>query len=405
MIAAHELEKRNILFPQIFGRCAAANLSCRETPQSNTSPHLELIFPSGPEKRTIRIDDLWQAEDLLAFPFERCTFLTGYEGLCSYEDGYIEACLHELNEPLTSVFKDQKDVIVLGPSQEYPTLKIHLCGNAPRMRAFLRRHPAHPAIYIEGLTFRTHDEAIALLEKLTNSVLFDIDMRTGVALGLTTRRGRISRPLSPPDDLQSLRLPRVQYAREALSLYWHGRRAVGFPLLQFLAYYQSIEYYFIFFSQQEIVKKLRHLFKRPGFDPNRDSDMAQLLSTAHRSRSGTNDERSYLRATIQECIDPEGLRKFFTDEPTRQQFFKSNYRIISEVKVQPDRDDPELLGQVCDRIYDIRCNIVHSKQGSKDQLELLIPSSPVVEQLVFDIELVQYVSRYVLIAASTPLMF
>ena len=62
----------------------------------------------------------------------------------------------------------------------------------------------------------------------------------------------------------------------------------------------------------------------------------------------------------------------------------------------------DLRGDVAERIYNIRCKIVHTKTDARDSdVELLLPFSKEAEQLVFDIELAQYLAQQVLIAASS----
>ena len=54
-------------------------------------------------------------------------------------------------------------------------------------------------------------------------------------------------------------------------------------------------------------------------------------------------------------------------------------------------------------MYDIRCKIVHTKNDSRDgDTELLLPFSTEADQLSFDIDLMQYIAREVLIAGSLP---
>lgn len=63
-----------------------------------------------------------------------------------------------------------------------------------------------------------------------------------------------------------------------------------------------------------------------------------------------------------------------------------------------------MRNDIAERIYDIRCKIVHTKDvaESRDQTgNLLLPFSKEAEGLTFDIELIQYVARQVLIASST----
>lgn len=59
---------------------------------------------------------------------------------------------------------------------------------------------------------------------------------------------------------------------------------------------------------------------------------------------------------------------------------------------------------MAERIYDIRCKIVHTKAGgSEGGVELLLPFSKEAELLYLDIELIQYVAQQTLISASTAL--
>jgi hypothetical protein len=116
------------------------------------------------------------------------------------------------------------------------------------------------------------------------------------------------------------------------------------------------------------------------------------------------DERSQLRATIAECIDPDSIREFVSVDENRKNFFSSKTKGITEHKIPVANPNLDLRNDVADRIYDIRCKIVHTKSdGQNGEVELLLPFSKEAEQLYYDIELVQYIAQQVLIAASSPL--
>ena len=52
----------------------------------------------------------------------------------------------------------------------------------------------------------------------------------------------------------------------------------------------------------------------------------------------------------------------------------------------------------------IRCKVVHTKSGAKDgELELLLPFSKEAGMLQYDIDLLQFIARKVLIAASSAM--
>jgi hypothetical protein len=174
------------------------------------------------------------------------------------------------------------------------------------------------------------------------------------------------------------------------------------PLLQFLAFYQVIEFYFPTYSRAEAQRKLKSILKDPTFRGDRDADIGRLLSAVTVSRSGAyGDERSQLRATLMECIDPDSLREFLKSDPERLAFYSGKAK--SYHKIPLNNPSADLRGDVTDRIYDIRCRIVHTKNDARDgEIELLLPYSQEAEQLSFDVELVQYLAQQVLIAAGTP---
>ncbi|MBZ8140184.1 hypothetical protein CLD22_09785 [Rubrivivax gelatinosus] len=176
------------------------------------------------------------------------------------------------------------------------------------------------------------------------------------------------------------------------------------PLLQFLAFYQVIEYYFPTYSQAEARRKLKMVLKDPGFRGDREADLGRLLSAIHVSRSGAfGDERSQLRATLMECLDAESLREFITAEPARSEFLSAKAKGLSDQKLPVANPAADLRPDVSERIYEIRCKIVHTKTDARNsEFELLLPFSKEAELLAHDIELVQFIAQQVLIAASTP---
>lgn len=114
-------------------------------------------------------------------------------------------------------------------------------------------------------------------------------------------------------DLRSdVQYPKTEFDDAPLSLYWYARGAFGMPLLQFLAFYQVIEFYFPIYSKAEAQRKLKAILKDPTFRGDRDADIGKLLSAIYITRSGAyGDERSQLRATLVECVDGTALKGFF----------------------------------------------------------------------------------------------
>ena len=401
---------------ELAERCRQAGIKYEELDAAEWGAAARVHIPSGRDTHAIPLFGLDSIRALLLIPFEKFVLLGPYAAVCSYEDGTIEAgvggralgsptvALQRLRgqridhqaepEPLT-LDGGTGGRISLGPS----TNVLEALGG-PRVSA--RRL----SLRITGFRVRTHDQALEILERLANSLFFQIDTTRNVAFSLTRRRPVrpfLKNPRSIPADLE---FPRSEYDRDPISLYWYARSAVGMPLLQYLAFYQTVEYYFPTYSEAEARRKVRNVLKNPSFRADRDIDLARILLAARASARGYGDERAQLRATLNECLEPGDLREFLNAVPDRATFFSSRPEGLTDRKISIRKDNADLRNEVADRIYDIRCRIVHTKAVDRDgDVELLLPYSREAELLFHDVDLIQYVARAVLISASTPIAF
>ena len=404
-------------------RCVAAGITLEEVSVPDEEPRLRVGMKCG---RNTRWLGLWADESinqLLSIPFEKYVYLSDLEAICSYADGTIEAAIRPLAPafgPTSYAYRrlfgfdrpnDQFDVesakmVVPAEQEGLPHIEI-----SPATEEFTRlsKSPARlrMTLKLTGCHVTTHDSALALLNKAAGSVLFQLDLLTDVSMGLEKERRRFvggRRPKKRSNQATELQYPKTQFENAPLSLYWYGRSAAGMPLLQFLAFYQVIEFYFPIYSQSEAQRKLKTILKDPTFRGDRDTDIARLLAAIHVSRSGAfGDERSQLRATLVECSDSDALRQFMEADTERKDFFLNKAKSLPYHKIPLANPSVDLRNDVADRVYDIRCKIVHTKTDSRDgDVELLLPFTPEAEQLSFDIELVQYLAQLVLVAGSTP---
>lgn len=407
----------------IKNRCIKAGIKYEELSDDIFGFHLLIKFPSGRQERNVFVTDLDEAEALLSQPFEKFVFIAGYDAACSYDDDTIEALIIPNQSSLafrrrlfgvspTEEVNPGQQVLEIGPAafDENAKLEIHL-GSA-RISSLLARTGLRPSLVIKGIHIRTHDRALEVLEAIANSLFFEIDVRFNLPLSLLRARTRVPRPITKSDELarKPLQFPADRYDKQAASLYWYGRMAIGMPLLRFLAFYQTIEFYFPVYSERDAIKYVRGLLKQPSFSIYDDKSVSQLLSAFRGGRaSAFGDERSQLRATLQSCLSAEGVREFLIADEQANSFFSTaaQWKSISDVQIPIHRADADLRNDIADRIYDIRCKIVHTKSDSPSSRnnELLLPFSREADLLIFDIELAQYVARQVLIMSSSKLTF
>jgi hypothetical protein len=399
-------------------RCNAAKITINVLPGFEEGEiYYEMSLPAGRETRPLYVspDGL---PSLLAIPFEDYIFLSGYEAICSYKARTIEVGVRVLGgmsqpaaerkllslEKRDSASIDRTLVTLESPDGVLPQLEI-----GPPTEAFLRlsRTPLRRlTLKLSGSSVKTHDESLALVQKLSNGVLFQIDLYADLPLGIERQRRPIrrSRLASRQDALSEvLQYPKTEFDEAPMSLYWYARSAESMPLLQFLAFYQTIEFYFPTYSKAEAARRLRSILKDPTFRGDRDADIGRLLAAIQVGRGNAfGDERTQLRAAIMECVDPQALRNFIEASPARNEHFVSKSKSLNVHRLPLANQAADLRGDVAERIYDIRCKIVHTKNDARDgEIELLLPFTKEADLLSHDIDLVQYIAQRVLIAAST----
>ncbi len=448
------------LLLEIAGRCEASGIEFEPTPIEEGTTSLIMSLPAGRTKKALEVRGRGPAESLLSIPFERIRGIDSYKAICSYEDSYIEAALDvhtkwagtsylqtffgydpESNSVYDWLLTHLKENEALEGESRIESLRIYAKSDEERFgntrisigiatTTFEILHSLHRGglellglfesphdrrrirtltIRIDGVSISRHDQAKAILETIVNSILFRLDLLLGwkVYLALEKEARVKSMPETQDREKVTLGFPKYQYDPEPMALFWYARRADELPLVQYLAYYQVIEFHFPAFVGKETQQAVRRMLKDPSFDPERDMDIGRLLSSVtSRVKGGYGDERSALLSTLRECVTHQDLEGFFNEDDERLEFFGSKEStIISSKRITVRKGDVDLVSQTAERVYDVRSKIVHTKSAdSGDQRESILPFSKEAQQLGHDIELVEFLARRVLVATGTPLV-
>lgn len=259
----------------------------------------------------------------------------------------------------------------------------------------------HLSIKIKGLNLQRHEQAQTAIKNIVGSVCFQIESQTGNSftpalrtINSTTEIKKIS---------SSLKLNKItqQYNTEALSIYWYALSANEKPLLQFLAFYQVVEFFYPIYTAQSSQKKIANFLKNPNFNHNNSQDIAKLFNLIQ-NVTNNRSELSQLEATLNECIDINNFKVFLSANDHIKKYLESkDADKLSKRKIK-SIDDNELMKQLFERFYDIRCRIVHAK-GDQIDSNLLHPQSSEIKYLHYDIAIAKYIAQQVLIASSEQL--
>ncbi|MFC2045703.1 hypothetical protein ACFLUH_03390 [Chloroflexota bacterium] len=416
----------------IIDRCEDSSINYSFIPDDVEEPHdcdLVLSIPRGRNKQDIRIQDAEDSELIRSIKFENYTFLERYEGICCYKDGTIEAIVRPIrNIPSRIVMRrlmnlnnkefnklNSKDSILAlqGKTSDKDTIRVSIGAPTKEMLILgqstffgFEDEPDDLTIKITGVKIENNKDATTTLEKISNSLLFQINQVRRFPMMLTVHREPLRVFLgtgsSALDKTKMITFPKHEYDTEPMNLFWHAQSARQMPLLQFLAYYQVLEHYFPFYTNKEVQAEVKNILKEPDFDPDNARDMNRVIkSISSRTRKGYGEEKAQLSAAIRGCTQDEDIRDVLKRDHILE-YFKEEYKQLSTYKVTGNNKDIPLANQLSDRIYDIRCKIVHTK-AEDVETEKILPFTRQEILLQVENEIMEFLASKTLIAGSKKL--
>jgi hypothetical protein len=403
------------LIKEVADRCGKSKFEVREFDEEGVK-QIAIKIPGSHGGHWIRVYRDSDYENLLEGKFENWRFVGDLRAICSVEEQWIEALTdmagRDYPDPDTiklpyfwrtqgaGATRDDAEQLVV----ENGNIKISIGLQTDRLRltAPMPFPFRPPSILIEGVSFASASEANEILTTYANSLFFDLEFQIGVPVMLQRYPAGGQAPSIKGNlELPDIRFPVVKYDPIPLDLYWYGRGADGMPLLRFLAYYQILEYYFSTFAARSVTQRVRNVLKNPEFRFDDDKQIDRLIASARTGHSNSNSsERALLVATIRGATEPNDLRDFLCSSENRKAHVCGNKSKLSSKRVLTDKGDDELYATMSDRIYDIRCRIVHAKADASDERLQIYPFSKESKHLIYDIEVVQFIACQVLISGS-----
>lgn len=241
------------------------------------------------------------------------------------------------------------------------------------------------------------------LESIAASILFELDVRFGLSLSLQYRQtSGLERKLGTrkPGD-QPIRFPTIRYPKAPTTLYSYAKSAVGNPLQQYLAYYQAIEHYWPTFINRDAIDRVRNTLRHPLFNRETDEDIQRLIMQAGRSAGREPKELEQLKTTLAYSIDRQDVEEWLEtllDDVKTLLLERSNLAGVKPLSLAPN-DNRRLTDQIAERVYTLRCRIVHAKD-SDSFTEPLLPYSREAALLRADLLLIEFLCQKVIVAGS-----
>jgi hypothetical protein len=408
--------REEALVDAFLARCEKSGIETRVERES-FGIFVDFEMPAGRETRSVFASDQ-RITQLLSFPFEDYVLLGQLKAIASYEQGFVESYIDRAGGPPAALMPlarqmdielDENDPQILEISRNGVTITVGTPSK--ELKALMGGGAAPPgrevtAIRVSGLEISAHDHALRLLESFANSLFFEIDATLNIPLVLSRPRRFMGRR-KRQGALTEIAFPKNEYEPEPMALFSYARGANGMPLLQFLAFYQVLEFYFPLYADQEIRRRVKGVVKQPGFNPHDEQQISDIVRAMSVGRGrGFGDEKAQLRATLRGSINPDVIREYLRISD-RAEFFgqsKKNQKKGQPAKqvIRIDMSDDDLLDATAARVYEIRCKIVHTKESDAEKSQIL-PFSREADQLGPDIALLELLARGSLVAASREL--
>ncbi|WP_402719144.1 hypothetical protein [Janthinobacterium rivuli] len=398
------------LIEDIKARCEKAEIKYVDSStQEDSYIDVCVQFPAGRDTKDILLYDFDDLKKFQAINFENYKLVGNYAAIVSYDLDVIEAVISVPGMSLGAFRMVRRMLGILRPDNEYQEIVlesgssgspiIKLKDSSAELQIIAQSGNLKLSIEITNSKVKSNEQAIDVLKKYSDSLFFAIDAQKNMFLSLVRRQSK-RKYARPQKNEVPLEFPRNFYENASIDLFWYARSAARMPLLQFLAYYQSIEFHYPAFYNADVGRKVKSILKNPSFRIENESDIARVVAVIKSNGKGFASEKDQLKATLKECINNDDIENFIRADKERSKYFMNTSKGVSKFSINI-QNPSELYNQVADRIYDIRCKIVHTKgDEGNEELDLLLPYSKEADNLQEDIELIRLLAQKVIIYTS-----
>ena len=380
--------------------------------------HLSFDLPAGRGNRKVVVDEV-SAAALVAGDIANWRSLERYDGVWNPSQGIVEVAIRgerfgyaptqhlrrivQATASGTSSDTDKLAVeltdgtgvsIQLGePSEEIAAL---LTGHRPGLRTPV-------TMRILPVAVATTEAADGLVERITDALALDLSIGFGISIFPQRLESRAALRGAVVRRQGRLAFPKNTYPHAPMALYQAGRDRVSSPLMRYWSFYQVLEYFFPRFSQQEAVKQLSRLLRSPVFDPHDDEDVLRAVQLSTAAGKGYGSEEEQLHTTLKAVVSSREVIEFIEASGLTEQMQDKSSELTKKPMRQSGNDD--VLLPLAQRIYDIRCRIVHSKSASaRDAGPGLLPGTHHDDLVRHELRLMEFLAQQALLAAADRLV-
>lgn len=411
-----KIEAETKLLAQLEAKCAALGFGYTGRLDDFAYPLAVISIPKGRDHRKITIYGRKRVEKILDLPVDTYKNLDGGDALWMPAKGTVESKVL----PIDSNTNKQMVELLIGTDNEAsklrgvpieiensqfgPGIRAHFDTHSDVYRALFNFDPQVSLVF-SGIQEQHHDAVVNIVKVLSDSLFFALYCRFGIAMHVGGRQERSS--IEIPDTYNPMgTIPtslRYKYDDIPMTLYWHAHGLIRtLPVFAFLAFYQVAEYYFPRYWELQARSQVKNIVKNPAFTPDNDDDISQVMKVLI-SNNRHSDELSFFVSVLRHCVGDAELQRFVDADTERAQHYARDKNLGLRMVTSSDHQ-ADLCTNVAGRLYDLRCKLVHTKEYSLEESDRAIYlGSRLTKEIGREIELMEFVSRHILIASGAPL--
>jgi len=265
-------------------------------------------------------------------------------------------------------------------------------------------------VLFKPLTVRVHNlsessiqNAVKRSSKIIENCLFQLSYLKNIPLWLSEewpfkRLSRV-RGFRFGEQLRTQHLPlgEVNFKSDIIRFYQFGM-STNIPELQFLTYYQVLEYHFVSISNEKLYDKLSNRIKDPRFSlsySNLDRLVQQVIKHRHET-----DETEMLKNVLNRFVDEKELIEFIEayEKHLGQNIYSKRHSVFG-VSVEVKLQEGHVIGNIAKHIKEIRNALVHSTDRYERKVRH-IPFTKTTKKIEQDIPLMKFLAERVIIASA-----
>lgn len=262
----------------------------------------------------------------------------------------------------------------------------------------------YPTIKVFNLDAPTRETALTTSQQMIEACLFELtylkDMTFGLLQDWPQRRRESAFRMNSLHTGAELPLPRAAFNPDLIQFYQLGA-GTEISILQFLAFYQVLEYHFVSVSDEALYARVRPQLNDPDFKQT-TPQLDRLIQTVL-DHKRTSDETEMLKRVLERYVDEVDLIDFirqYEESIGEKLYTKRRSRFGQDAEIKTNAG--HVFGNTAKIIKIVRNALVHSSDWH-ERSERHVPFSKESETVEKEVPLMRYLAERVIIRSASTL--